>query len=269
MSKTALLLVMGEYFKMEKMNKFSILFVSYFTQVQALPKSMNEMKNFSIAADIYTCVLDENNAEINEPYMKIFFLQPPLIFIEINRQKFVEVPLIYNKNYILNILERILIKKNENSLLLSPNRQFPGENLNMDQGQILLKSASSEDDMVYDNMIAEMEKFLLSSVKEGRRSEEEFLVFQLLSREKYDELYALRKIYRTNNGKNVMVQKITFFLSENNIERRKEVFFGNAKASMVWIFGNLSKYVNIDVVAKNNFAQIIDFGNWERLVDPF
>jgi hypothetical protein len=167
------------------------------------------------------------------------------------------------------MLERILIKKNENSLLLSPNRQFPGENVNMDQGQILLKSASSEDDMVYDNMIAEMEKYLLSSVKEGRRSEEEFLVFQLLSREKYDELYALRKIYRTNNGKNVMVQKITFFLSENNIERRKEVFLGNAKASMVWIFGNLSKYVNIDVVAKNNFAQIIDFGNWERLVDPF
>jgi hypothetical protein len=258
-----------EYFEMEKMNKFSILFVSHFTQVQALPKTMNLMKNFSIAADIYTCVLDENNAEINEPYMKIFFLQLPLIFIEINRQKFVEVPLIYDQDYILNMLERILIKKNENSLLLSPNRQFPGENVNMDQGQILLKSASSEDDMVYDNMIAEMEKYLLSSVKEGRRSEEEFLVFQLLSREKYDELYALRKIYRTNNGKNVMVQKITFFLSENNIERRKEVFLGNAKASMVWIFGNLSKYVNIDVVAKNNFAQIIDFGNWERLVDPF
>jgi hypothetical protein len=257
------------YFKMEKTNKFSILFVSDFTQVQTLPKSMNQMKNLSIAADIYTCVLDENNAEINEPYMKIFFLELPLIFIEINRQKFVEVPLIYNQDYIQNMLERIMTKKKENSLLQSPNGQFPGENVNMDQGQILLKSGSSEDDLVYENMIAEMEKYLLSSVKEGRRSEEEYLVFQLLSREKYDELYALRKVYRTNNGKQYMVQKLTFFLSENNIERRKEVFLGNAKASMMWIFENLGKYVNIDVVAKNNFAQIINFGNWERLVDPF
>lgn len=118
-------------------------------------------------------------------------------------------------------------------------------------------------------MIAEMEKYLLSSVKDGRRSEEEFLVFQLLGKEKYSELYDLRKIYRTTNGKNVMVQKITFFLSENNIERRKEVFLGNAKGSMVWIFGKLANFLHIDQVTKQNFNQIIECGNWERLVDPF
>jgi hypothetical protein len=106
-------------------------------------------------------------------------------------------------------------------------------------------------------------------VKDGRRSEEEFLVFQLLSREKYSELYDLRKIYRTTNGKNVMVQKITFFLSENNIDKRKEVFLGNAKASMVWIFGKLANFLHIDHVSKQNFAQIIEYGNWERLVGPF
>lgn len=81
-----------EYFEMEKMNKFSILFVANYNQVQILPKSMNLMKNFPIASDIYTCILDDNNAEVSEPYMKIFFLQLPVIFIEINRQKFVEVP---------------------------------------------------------------------------------------------------------------------------------------------------------------------------------
>ena len=83
-------------------------------------------------------------------------------------------------------------------------------------------------------MIADMEKCLTQNVKDGRRSEEELLVFQLLANEKYEELYDLIKIYRSANGKNMMFHKITFFLSENNIERRKEVFLGNAKKSMIW-----------------------------------
>ena len=95
---------------------------------------MKQMKNYSLASDIYTCIADESNQEINDPYMKIFFLPLPVVFIEINRQKFVEVPLVYSQDYIFSLLERIHFKKNENSLMASPNRQALTENANITIG---------------------------------------------------------------------------------------------------------------------------------------
>ena len=101
-------------------------------------------------------------------------------------------------------------------------------------------------------MIVDLKDLIQKFIISGKISDEEKVVFEFLARQKYSELYKLCTIYKCLTLDQIY-NKITFFLSDSKIEKRKEIYLNDEKKETLIIFNELYNHIIIDLLIKSKF----------------